>query len=589
MALQLRNLSHSLVTALVGLGACGPAELPRLTSEPTTEPTTPATPASSPPVTLSIVGTSDLHGHLRALPLLAGHLAGLRRARAEDGGGVVLVDAGDMFQGTLESGLEEGASVVAAYAALGYDAVAIGNHEYDFGPVGPRTTAREPGDDPRGALQARIAGAPFAFLSSNLRATSDGEHPAIGLPSTLIERAGVKVGIVGVSTDDTPHTTIAANFTGLKIAPLAESIVAQASSLRARGATVVVVAAHAGGRCTDFAAPDDLATCGSEQEIMRVARALPPGLVDVIVAGHTHQAMAHRVGGVAIVQSYANGVAYGRVDVSVDRRTGAVVKLEIHPPRRLCTDPEASPEAGCASVDEHGRPVAIDPTLAAVIAPALNRADALRSESLGPTLLPGFAVRHRGENPPGNLLTDLMLRARPGIDVAILNGGGLRADLPAGPLRYGALYQALPFDNRFARVRLRADQLAAMLAVGLTGGPYLSFAGVTAQARCDGGKPVVTLLRAGKPLKPDTPLELLTSDFLATGGDRLFAAMGEPGPASVVIEDDPPLREAIADQLRKLGAAQLAPTTYFDPARPRLRFPGELPLRCAGPAADAAG
>jgi len=402
VALQLRNLSHSLVTALVGLGACGPAELPRLTSEPTTEPTTPATPASSPPVTLSIVGTSDLHGHLRALPLLAGHLAGLRRARAEDGGGVVLVDAGDMFQGTLESGLEEGAS--------------------------------------------------------------------LGLPSTLIERAGVKVGIVGVSTEDTPHTTIAANFTGLKIAPLAESIVAQASSLRARGATVVVVAAHAGGRCTDFAAPDDLTTCDSEQEIMRVASALPPGLVDVIVAGHTHRAMAHRVGGVAIVQSYANGVAYGRVDVSVDRRTGAVVKLEIHPPRRLCTDPEASPEAGCASVDEHGRPVAIDPTLAAVIAPALNRADALRSESLGPTLLPGFAVRHRGENPPGNLLTDLMLRARPGIDVAILNGGGLRADLPAGPLRYGALYQALPFDNRFARVRLRADQLAAMLAVGLTGG-----------------------------------------------------------------------------------------------------------------------
>ncbi len=567
-----------------GLGACGRAELPQPAVEPAA--TTPATPA---PVILSIVGTSDLHGHLRALPLLAGHLAGLRRARAEDGGGVVLVDAGDMFQGTLESGLEEGASVVTAYAALGYDAVAIGNHEYDFGPVGPRTTAREPGDDPRGALQARIAAAPFPFLSSNLRGAADGEHPAIGLPSALIERAAVKIGIVGVSTEDTPHTTIAANFTGLSIAPLATAIVAEANSLRARGAAVVVVAAHAGGRCTDFAAPDQLASCDSDQEIMRVVAALPPGLVDVIVAGHTHRAMAHRVGGMAIVQSYANGVAYGRVDVSVDRRTGAVVKVEIHPPRRLCSDPEASPEAGCASVDAHGLPVADDPRLAAVVAPALTRADALRDEALGPKLLPGFALRHRRENPAGNLLTDLMLRARPGVDVAILNGGGLRADLPAGPLRYGALYQALPFDNRFARVRLRADQLAAMLAVGLTGGPHLSIAGVTAQARCEGGKPVVTLLRRGKPLRADAPIVLLTSDFLATGGDRLFAAMGEPGPAAIVIEDDPPLREAIADQLRKLGEVELAPTTYFDPERPRLRFAGELPLRCADPADRTAG
>ena len=563
------------------LAACGPAEVGRVSA-------VPAVPAVPPPVTLSIVGTSDLHGHLRALPLLAGHLAGLRRARAEDGGAVVLVDAGDMFQGTLESGLEEGASVVAAYAALGYDAVAIGNHEYDFGPVGPRTTAREAGDDPRGALQARIAGAPFPFLSSNLRRSSDGEHPAIGLRSALIERATVKIGIVGVSTEDTPHTTIAANFTGLSIAPLAGAIAAQARSLRARGAAVVVVAAHAGGGCTDFAAPDDLATCDRDQEIMRVAGALPPGLVDVIVAGHTHRAMAHRVGGVAIVQSYANGVAYGRVDVVVDRSTGAVVKLEIHPPRRLCTDPGASPEAGCASLDEHGRPVAPDPSFAAVIAPALTRADALRDEALGPKLLPGFVVRHRRENPPGNLLTDLMLRARPGVDVAILNGGGLRADLPAGPLRYGALYQALPFDNRFARVRLRADQLAAMLALGLTGGPHLSIAGVTAQARCEAGKPVVTLLRAGKPLAADTPLELLTSDFLATGGDRLFAAMGEPGPAAIVIEDDPPLREAIADQLRALGTVELAPTSYFDPQRPRVRFAGELPLRCGESAARAA-
>lgn len=577
MARTLRHTpSHRLWLALVGLAACGPAEAPA--------PTSPSPAASAPALlTLSIVGTSDLHGHLRALPLLAGHLAGLRRARAEDGGGVVLVDAGDMFQGTLESSREEGASVVAAYAALGYDAVAIGNHEYDFGPEGARTTAREPGDDPRGALRARIAAAPFPFLSSNLRLRDRDEHPALGLPSARIDRAGVGVGLIGVSTEDTAHTTIAANFEGLAVAPLAAAIAEQARSLRADGAAVIVVAAHAGGRCTDFSAPDDLASCDPQQEIMQVARALPPGLVDVIVAGHTHQAMAHRINGIAIVQSYANGVAFGRVDLRVDRGAGRVVEQTIHPPRRLCSAADADPEAGCDSVDERGQPVAPDPSIAPVIAPALARADQLREQPLGPRLQPGFSVRRRGENPVGNLFADLMLRARPGVDVVIINSGGLRADLPPGPLRYGALYQSLPFDNRFARVRLRADQLVAMIEVGLAGGPFLSLAGLTAQARCDGETTVVTLLRGGEPLAPETPLELLTSDFLATGGDRLFAAMGEPGPASITIEDDPPLREVVGDQLRALGDVELAPASYFDPKRPRLQFPGELPLRCGEP------
>ncbi|HEX7498679.1 MAG TPA: bifunctional metallophosphatase/5'-nucleotidase, partial [Polyangia bacterium] len=80
-------------------------------------------------VTISVVGTSDLHGHIAALPWLGGYLENLRKARKETGGAVVLLDAGDMFQGTLESNLAEGAPVVRAYNALGYSAAAIGNHE----------------------------------------------------------------------------------------------------------------------------------------------------------------------------------------------------------------------------------------------------------------------------------------------------------------------------------------------------------------------------------------------------------------------------------------------------------------------------
>src|ERR1041385_4877834 len=85
-------------------------------------------------VTLTIIGTNDLHGALDRLPILGGYLANVRAAREKDGGGVIVVDAGDMFPGTLESNLAEGADVVRAYNQLGYAAAAVGNHEFDYGP-----------------------------------------------------------------------------------------------------------------------------------------------------------------------------------------------------------------------------------------------------------------------------------------------------------------------------------------------------------------------------------------------------------------------------------------------------------------------
>jgi len=127
--------------------------------------------APGPPRTLSIVSLNDLHGRIEALPLFAGYVANVRAARAADGGGVLVLDGGDMFQGTLESNLGEGAAVVDAYSAIGFHAVAVGNHEFDFGPVGPRATPAGPGDDPRGALFAMAARAPFPFLVANLRRT----------------------------------------------------------------------------------------------------------------------------------------------------------------------------------------------------------------------------------------------------------------------------------------------------------------------------------------------------------------------------------------------------------------------------------
>ncbi len=153
-----------------------------------------AVPAPAPFV-LSFLGINDLHGRLRALPAFAGYANNLRRARAKDGGAVALVDAGDMFQGTLESNLTDGASVIAAYRVLGMTVATLGNHEFDFGPL--------PGsDDPQGAIRARFSEASFPILSAHLvtRGSHDSPHWDQLRRSVLLNVGGVRVGFVGLLT-----------------------------------------------------------------------------------------------------------------------------------------------------------------------------------------------------------------------------------------------------------------------------------------------------------------------------------------------------------------------------------------------------
>ena len=561
-----------LAVAIAAASGCRRAASPSIAAPPT------------PParVTISLVGTNDLHGRLEALPPLGGYLANLRRARARDGGAVLLVDAGDMFQGTLPSNLTEGAAVVRAYNALGYAAAALGNHEFDFGPVGPAVMAKKPGqrpeDDPRGALRARAAEASFPFLDANLADAATGAPPAWKnvVPDVLLDVAGIKIGIVGVATASTPRTTLAANFVGLAIKPLAPAIATAAADLHRRGATVVIAAAHAGGVCKRFDAPEHFDSCEADGEIFQVARDLTAsgGVVDAIVAGHTHEGVAHRVSGIPIVEAFANGRDFSRIDLTVDRATGRAIDARIFPPQRIC-----APER-CAGESYEGAPVVPDAAIEAAIAPALDAAHAQREQKLGVAVTAPIKRAQKVESPLGNLFADLMRAARPGADVALTNGGGLRADLPAGPLTYGQLFEAAPFDNRFATIPITGAELTDAVARNLQrDNGIVSLSGVRAEARCKEGALAVTLFRSdGRPIAPKTRLTLVTSDFLATGGDGLFSAeTKERGK----LDDGPPIRDAMADLLRA-RKTPLAPDDpkLFDPAHPRIAYPGQRPVKC---------
>jgi 2',3'-cyclic-nucleotide 2'-phosphodiesterase (5'-nucleotidase family) len=560
-------MKAALVLAAFGAG-CAPAEPP-------------VAPPPAPAVTrtITIIGTNDLHGALERLPLFGGFVANVRAARAADDGGVVLVDGGDLFQGTLESNIGEGADVVRAYNELGYTASAVGNHEFDFGPVGPDVTAK-PGQDRRGALKARAREAKFPFVVSNIIDESTGKRvdwpnmPA----STLVQVAGVSIGIVGASTEATPTTTMPANFVGLAMAPsTVQAIADEARALRAKGAQIVILASHFGSDCRDNHEPDDLSTCDTRDELFRVLDAMPKGLLDVVVAGHTHAPVAKRIDGVAVIESMSSGRAFGRVDVRVTN--GHVDEVRIHPPELICpldAEHNAVPVATCHPPDYEGRAVEADAALQKIADESIARAGTRRAEQLGLTLATPMTRAYRTESAEGDWFTDLMLAAQPRAQVALTNGGGLRADIPAGPLTYGELFTAMPFDNRFALLTVRGSQLRSLVTANLSSDAGIfSWGGLTVRASCKNGALDIAIKIAGKPLVDDLPYTIVTSDFIASGGDGVMARLQLPSDAIELT--DVIIRDAMADVLRA-HTGTLDPQSHY--AGKRLDYPGVRPVKC---------
>jgi len=522
-----------------------------------------------------VLGTNDVHGHVEHVAVLAGYLARVRELRRSDGG-ALLVDAGDMLQGTLESNLGEGAATIAAMNALGYAAAAIGNHEFDFGPVG----AGE-GTDPQGALRARVAEARFPMLAANLVEASTGRIPGWNNlhASVLVEVAGVKLGLIGVLTAETPSIVMPAYFAGMQVTPLAEALTREARALRRRGARVIVAVAHAGGVCQSFDDPRNAASCKPGEELNAVSRELEPGTLDAIVGGHTHAGVAHYFSGIAVVEAYAQGRAFSRVDLHVPADPSRRVTSQVFPPRQLCADPKAPV---CEPGSYEGAMVEPDPQVDGAVRTWREAAAKQRAEPLGVRVTRPLRPEHAVESALGNLYADLLLTATAGADVAILNGGGLRAPLPAGELTYGQLYESQPFDNRVAKLRLTGAELRAAIAAHLERERHgiISIAGARIVARCTAGRLGVELTRTnGKLIRDGDRITLVTSDYLATGGDELFAGPGRAAPASE--SEVQTVRDALAAELRKKGGDMDGEDPrWLDPKRPRVALPAPRPVRC---------
>ena len=597
-----RSLFATLGALALGLGGCRHFETPT------------TAPATTEPVRLTLVATMDVHGWVHGqtesfngVTLRAGGFAALsgylKILREENPGGVLLVDAGDLFQGTLIANLTEGSAVIDSFNALRYDVAAIGNHEFDYGPEGPATSPTRPDMDPFGALKARIRQARFPMVSTNIYEIASGQRPAWlpGDGTVVVERKGIKIGLVGLTTPQTPSTTMPINVSSLRFAGLAQEAMTAAKGLREAGVDVVLAVMHAGGKCDSWADPFDLSTCDvNEGEVFSMLRAIPKGTLDGVVAGHTHAVVGHYVNGTPVVENAGLGKFFSVIEWTFDPKTRRIVPelTKLEPSVAVCAQVDVA-TGSCdlkklrsaanvvsAPAKYRGKTVVVDTAIDAMLAPALTRVADLQNRPLGVRAPATLGRNYEDESPLGSALADA-LKEVANADVALVNPGGLRADLKAGDLTYGAVYEVMPFDNAVAVLTLSGAELLRLLDASYAARKgVFQIAGLDVTLnRCSGpSRFLKATLSKGRAIDLTATYRVAMPDFLARGGDGLGAFLKTVNPERVDLGHS--REKNFRDALVAYWEGQKRPLTA--PARGRIRFEGDA-AQCRAPAIERSG
>jgi 2',3'-cyclic-nucleotide 2'-phosphodiesterase (5'-nucleotidase family) len=562
---------------------------------------------SNPPLVLgpderliTILGTNDIHGGLEVgkargdgspiggMAFWGGVASSIRQGVAKrygaDRSGVLVVDAGDQFQGTLISNFNEGMLMFAAMNEVGYDAVITGNHDYDFGPIGwldDQVTSDTDDKNPRGALLRAVGSAKFPMISANTFVAasivnsageqlnpkdqfcqvngtidwSQAERPSYLKPYVIKEVAGLKVALIGLDNPHTPTTTTEANVTDLCFDDEAAAYTRVRKELEGK-ADVYVIVIHDGNTDTS-------------NDVSKLVSKLPAGSVDAVVSGHTHWVTNTRVGGIAIIQSGSNGEKFGRIDLVYDTKTRKVQPAKtrsfggielVHgrcaPSAKSFCDASAD-----GAVSYEGVPVIESAKIAQLVAAARVQVAQVAGRVLG-TSDALVRVDRTRESPLANALTDA-LRGVTAAEVSFMNTGGIRAPIDAGDITYEDLFRVIPFNNHGLVIGpMGAEQVVGLLKRSiLTCGGFgaLMQSGLKVTFVRDCSHPVNELDPNAKLLHVETlsgeviydsasggmvapagrTLVAATLDFLAAGGSGFDGFKGTP-----VIRDIGIVREA---------------------------------------------
>jgi 2',3'-cyclic-nucleotide 2'-phosphodiesterase/3'-nucleotidase/5'-nucleotidase len=436
--------------------------------------------------TLQVLETTDFHGFILqtarerngdrlvgSSPVLAAWIAQLRRSNPE---GTVLLDGGDWYQGTMISNLQFGRPVIEQMNALGYAATAIGNHEFDWS---------------ADTLARRIRELRCAALGANMVERKTNRLPSWARADTVFTRRGLKVGVLGLCYRNTPNVTLGKYVAHLRFDDDSATAARLVPLLRKRSDVVVAVGHIPAETDTARHAHGDLA---------RLAHV--PG-VDLWLGGHSHNQVLDEIGGVPVAIAGQHGEVIAVCDLVVDGLNRKVV--ERHARLQPTYVGEYPPDSAMAARVARWN---------AEIGPIAGRVLFRNQRALG---------RDRsGEAAVGSLIADAM-RAAAKADVAMQNSGGLRAELPAGDVTEGAIYEVMPFDNTIFYLELTGAEIRSVLEEGLSFGRVTQVSGIRYAfdlSRPRGSRLQMLSQDDGQPIDPTYHYQVVINNFMAGGGDN---------------------------------------------------------------------
>jgi 5'-nucleotidase/UDP-sugar diphosphatase len=500
--------------ALLLLSACHEATPPGVRVSPSPTPSVTAAAAAGetrPPVTVTLLYTSDEHGWLLPVADKGGVLRGgaaelLGRLIAREAHcapsspckdpGTLLLSGGDNYTGPAISTYFDGQPMAEAMAMMGYAASAFGNHEFDFG------RERFVENRARGAL---------TYLAANVRAQDPALKKDMDLPAfSIFERRGVKIGVVGLTTETTLTSAMASRFEGMAIEPAEPALDRTVAEAWAAGPDALVLIAH---ECPDKLKP--------------LLERHPDWGFAFAGGGHCHKIIKiDRVAGTPLYSPGWRFENYLRVRLNID---------PARPPRARVVAVE--PELVEVSHRE-GEDAPVNAELARSMAAWKAKLDKALGEEIGYAAT-GF---DKGSPELARWITEAWRREFK-VDVALINTGGIRQALPKGPITKATVWSILPFDNKI----VICDILGSDLLVDLEG-EEAAFAGVTRSGNS-------YRMESGAPLDPKRRYRVATVDFLYFGGANYAFQKQDPSPQETAVD----WRVPVIDWTRRLKTSPLAP------------------------------
>ena len=499
------------------------------------------------PIKLTVLHTNDHHGRFwkngdgeYGMAARKTLIDQVRREVAWAGGHLLLLDGGDVNTGVPESDTQEAEPDFRGMNLLGYDAMALGNHEFD---------------KPLPVLRKQIGWANFPMLSANIYK----DNQRLFKPYALFDRGGLKIAVMGLTTDDTRKMVDSTQVAGVDFRVPAQEAAALLPELK-RQAHVVIAATHM-GHYTNGArgvnAPGDV----------EMARTVPG--IDLIVGGHSQNPVCmleqlgaasrrndayvpgtacapDRQNGTWIVQAHEWGKYVGRADFEYKGGNFQLIKYALLPVNLKMTVKGAD---GKEAKQTYTQEIPENPEMLALLQPFQDKGRAALDTVVGESdgVLDGKrdSIRRQPTN-MGVFIASLFMN-KANADLGIVNSGGVRESMPAGKLTYKDILKVQPWGNTIGVVTLSGAELLGYLqaAAKMTSGSgaFAQFAGI--KLVINGGNVESAVIR-GFPIEPTKMYRLALNSFHANGGDGYPKMADHPGFVNTGYVDADVMREYLS-------------------------------------------